>query len=340
MQARSSSGAASTDRSTAPRAASARRGRGNRPNCRARWPRGRARCRGARTRRRRRWRRPGASRPVVGSVSGSAQTASSKSRASAPSMVTSGRSRRSVRGAERHRLGAPRPRRSASGGNPTGMSWAWIAIRLIARGVVEHGPAARRPGPAAGRGAATGRGSASTSSPSPASRRLAGARRGRSFCARRSVGVDPAAAVAIGRKTPSTRSAVRLEAADDGAPRSCRRLSRRSRASTRSPTPGRASPPWAGGQADASAPRRRRRSLAERPGAAARRPRRCRSTSTTAISGSAPGGARRRVGSALDRAAALELLEQRLQTATRSALPDLEGAAISRLPTGDRAGAR
>ena len=39
------------------RAASARRGRGNRPNCRASAPRGRARSPGAHRRRRRRWRR-------------------------------------------------------------------------------------------------------------------------------------------------------------------------------------------------------------------------------------------------------------------------------------------
>ena len=53
---------ASTSGWTAPRAASARRGRGNRPRCRGGRRRGRAACRGARTRRRRRWRPAGASR--------------------------------------------------------------------------------------------------------------------------------------------------------------------------------------------------------------------------------------------------------------------------------------
>ena len=82
-----------TSRWTAPRAASARRGRGNRRCCRACAPRGRAPSRGGRSARRRRWRRSGGSplRPVR------RYTASSKSRASSPSMVTSGMSRRSVR---------------------------------------------------------------------------------------------------------------------------------------------------------------------------------------------------------------------------------------------------
>ena len=88
------SAAGCTSRWTAPRAASARRGRGNTRCCRGCAPRGRAPSRAARSARRRRWRRSGGS-PRAGS--GSANTASSKSRASSPSMVTSGMSRRSVR---------------------------------------------------------------------------------------------------------------------------------------------------------------------------------------------------------------------------------------------------
>ena len=49
--------AASRDRWRCARAASARRGRGNRPSCRASAPRGRAPCRGGHRPRRRRWRR-------------------------------------------------------------------------------------------------------------------------------------------------------------------------------------------------------------------------------------------------------------------------------------------
>ena len=95
---------------TAPRAASARRGRGNRRCCRASRRRGRARSRGARN----------AATSAMATIrrkpspSRSAYTASSKSRASSPSMVTSGTSRRSVRppsGRARARFGL---RRAAS----------------------------------------------------------------------------------------------------------------------------------------------------------------------------------------------------------------------------------
>ena len=98
--------------------------------------------------------------------SGSANTASSKSRASSPSMVTSGRSRRSVRrpsGVAR----AVSASSSAAGGNSCGMSWVWMAIRLMdrasptapSRSMTRAGFRPRR---------AWGSGSASTISPSTA----------------------------------------------------------------------------------------------------------------------------------------------------------------------------
>ena len=68
-----------------------------------------------------------------GSGSCSAQTASSKSRASAPSMVTSGMRRRSVR--PRAEIGfAVSASASAPGEKSTGMSFEWMAIKLGACG--------------------------------------------------------------------------------------------------------------------------------------------------------------------------------------------------------------
>ncbi len=69
----------------------------------------------------------------LGSVSGSANTASSWSRASAGSMVISGSSRRSVRPC---RVGSSPARASASAAseNPMGMPWVWMAISEAARG--------------------------------------------------------------------------------------------------------------------------------------------------------------------------------------------------------------
>ena len=87
-------------------------------------PRGRGRSPGARSARHRRSRPAGASRRVWRSGSGSAHTASSKSRASSPSIVTSGSSRRSVRAraAPAGGLGLA----SAAGGNSIGMSCSGI----------------------------------------------------------------------------------------------------------------------------------------------------------------------------------------------------------------------
>ncbi len=116
-------------RSTAPRAASARRGRGSRPTSRARAPRGRAASRRARSGSRRRSRRAAASRrPAARS------TRRRRNRfASAPSIVTSGTPRKSSRpsfafsgtSADQVRASA-----SASAGHSFGMPCARIATSV------------------------------------------------------------------------------------------------------------------------------------------------------------------------------------------------------------------
>jgi len=65
--------------------------------------------------------------------SASAHTASSKSRASAPSIVTNGKARKSVRSPRTGGFAALASAK-ASPENSTGMPWLWIASRLIALG--------------------------------------------------------------------------------------------------------------------------------------------------------------------------------------------------------------
>ena len=105
---------------------------------------------------------------LAGSGSGSAQTASSKSRASSPSIVTSARSRRSARPSSARIAGVrdrPSASASAAAGNSAGMSNAAIVSRLIASGRIRRARAVRECGRCLPK-RRDGSSSATTSSPS------------------------------------------------------------------------------------------------------------------------------------------------------------------------------